>query len=62
MPGQARHTGPGHLPSVGAGGTVGITRRVGRWRCAYLALSGVALDVPAALSWGLVDDVEDAPA
>jgi len=46
----------------GAGGTVGITRRVGRWRCAYLALSGVALDVPAALSWGLVDDVEDAPA
>jgi enoyl-CoA hydratase/carnithine racemase len=43
----------------GAGGTVGITRRVGRWRCAYLALSGVALDVPAALSWGLVDDVQD---
>ncbi|MBW8802101.1 MAG: enoyl-CoA hydratase/isomerase family protein [Streptomyces sp.] len=41
----------------GAGGTVGITRRVGRWRCAYLALTGVALDVPTALAWGLVDDV-----
>lgn len=45
----------------GAGGTVGITRRVGRWRCAYLALSGIALDVPTALAWGLVDGVEGEP-
>jgi enoyl-CoA hydratase/isomerase-like protein len=42
----------------GAGGTVGITRRVGRWRCAYLALTGITLDVPTARAWGLVDDVQ----
>jgi hypothetical protein len=39
----------------GAGGTVGITRRIGRWRTAYLALSGTRLDVATALAWGLVD-------
>jgi hypothetical protein len=39
----------------GAGGTVGITRRIGRWRTAYLALSGVRLDLATALAWGLVD-------
>ena len=39
----------------GAGGTVGITRRIGRWRTAYLALSGARLDVATALAWGLVD-------
>ena len=44
----------------GAGGTVGITRRIGRWRTAYLALSGVELDVPTALRWGLVDAVDSA--
>jgi enoyl-CoA hydratase/carnithine racemase len=43
----------------GAGGTVGITRRIGRWRTAYLALSGVRLDVGTALDWGLVDAVDD---
>ena len=43
----------------GAGGTVGITRRIGRWRTAYLALSGRRLDVDTALSWGLIDSVED---
>lgn len=43
----------------GAGGTVGITRRIGRWRTAYLALSGVRLDAGTALNWGLVDAVED---
>jgi enoyl-CoA hydratase/carnithine racemase len=42
-----------------AGGTVGITRRIGRWRTAYLALSGVRLDAGAALDWGLVDAVDD---
>ena len=39
----------------GAGGTVGITRRIGPWRTAYLALTGVALPLPTALRWGLVD-------
>ncbi len=41
----------------GAGGTVGITRRIGRWRTAYLALTGSPVDVTTALSWGLVDQV-----
>jgi hypothetical protein len=40
----------------GAGGTVGITRRIGRWRTAYLALTGTRLDRETALAWGLVDD------
>jgi enoyl-CoA hydratase/carnithine racemase len=47
----------GLLP--GAGGTVGVTRRIGRWRTAYLALSGVRLDVGTALDWGLIDAVDD---
>ena len=47
----------GLLP--GAGGTVGISRRIGRWRTAYLALSGRRLDVATALDWGLVDAVDD---
>lgn len=41
----------------GAGGTVSITRRIGRWRTAYLALSGRHLDAATALEWGLVDAV-----
>lgn len=43
----------------GAGGTVGLPRRIGRWRTAYLALTGAQLDLPTALSWGLVDAVAD---
>jgi enoyl-CoA hydratase/carnithine racemase len=41
----------------GAGGTVSITRRIGRQRTAYLALSGVRLDAPTAHRWGLVDEI-----
>jgi enoyl-CoA hydratase/carnithine racemase len=41
----------------GAGGTVSITRRIGRWRTAYLVLSGRTIDAPTALRWGLVDEV-----
>lgn len=41
----------------GAGGTVGITRRIGRWRTAYLALTGEALPPETALRWGLVDEL-----
>jgi len=39
----------------GAGGTVSITRRIGRWRTAYLVLSGRTIDPQTALRWGLVD-------
>lgn len=41
----------------GAGGTVSVTRRIGRWRTAYLILSGRTIDVATALSWGLVDGI-----
>jgi len=41
----------------GAGGTVSITRRIGRWRTAYLVLSGQTIDPATALRWGLVDEV-----
>ncbi|WAJ45657.1 enoyl-CoA hydratase/isomerase family protein [Mycobacterium sp. Aquia_216] len=39
----------------GAGGTVSVTRRIGRWRTAYLVLSGRTVGVDTALRWGLVD-------
>jgi enoyl-CoA hydratase/carnithine racemase len=41
----------------GAGGTVSVTRRIGRWRTAYLVLSGRTIDAGTALAWGLVDQV-----
>lgn len=41
----------------GAGGTVSITRRIGRWRTAYLVLSGRSVDAATALQWGLVDEI-----
>lgn len=41
----------------GAGGTVSITRRIGRWRCAYMALSTARVDSATALDWGLIDGV-----
>lgn len=41
----------------GAGASVSITRRIGRWRTAYLALSGAAIGAATALDWGLVDEV-----
>jgi enoyl-CoA hydratase/carnithine racemase len=41
----------------GAGGTVSVTRRIGRWRTAYLVLSGCAIDADTALAWGLVDEI-----
>jgi enoyl-CoA hydratase/carnithine racemase len=41
----------------GAGGTVSVTRRIGRWRTAYLVLSGQPIDPATALQWGLVDEV-----
>ncbi len=47
--------GMGLIP--GAGGTVSLPRRIGRWRTLYLALSGVELDLDTALEWRLVDAV-----
>ena len=41
----------------GAGGTVSVTHRIGRWRTAYLVLSGATIDAGTALTWGLVDTV-----
>lgn len=38
-------------------GTVSITRRIGRWRTAYLVLSGRTIDAGTALAWGLVDEI-----
>ena len=40
----------------GAGGTVSVTRRIGRWRTAYLVLSGRTIGADTALAWGLVDE------
>jgi Enoyl-CoA hydratase/isomerase len=47
--------GMGLIP--GAGGTVGITRRVGRWRTWFMAVDGGPVDVTTAHGWGLVDEV-----
>jgi enoyl-CoA hydratase/carnithine racemase len=42
----------------GAGGTVSLTRRIGRHRTAWMALSGQPVEAPIARSWGLVDEIE----
>jgi hypothetical protein len=47
--------GMGLIP--GAGGTVSIPRRIGRWRTLYLALSDTRLDAVTAAQWGLVDEI-----
>jgi hypothetical protein len=41
----------------GAGGTVSVTKRIGRWRTAYLVLSGRTIDPQTALRWGLIDAI-----
>jgi len=47
--------GLGLIP--GAGGTVSMTRRIGRQRTAALALTGRTITARTALEWGLVDEV-----
>lgn len=42
----------------GAGGTVSITRRCGRHRAAWLALTGNTIDAEQALRWQLVDRID----
>lgn len=41
----------------GAGGTISVTRRIGRWRTAYLVISGETIDPLTALRWRLVDQI-----
>ncbi|WP_280421781.1 enoyl-CoA hydratase/isomerase family protein [Nocardia carnea] len=41
----------------GAGGTVSVPRRIGRWRALHLFVTGVALGPQEALEWGLVDEI-----
>jgi hypothetical protein len=48
--------GLGLLP--GAGGTVSLTRRIGRLRTAWLAFSGSTIDAATARTWGLVDELQ----
>ncbi|MEU4311559.1 enoyl-CoA hydratase/isomerase family protein [Nocardia sp. NPDC024068] len=45
----------------GAGGTVSLPRRIGRWRSLHLFITGVGLGARRALEWGLVDEVADSP-
>lgn len=53
---QLPEIGMGLIP--GAGGTVSITRRIGRQRTAWLALSGKRIRAETALEWGLIDAIE----
>ncbi|SDU63673.1 enoyl-CoA hydratase/isomerase family protein [Gordonia westfalica] len=41
----------------GAGGTVSVPRRIGRWRALHLFVTGVEIDAAQALDWGLVDEI-----
>jgi Enoyl-CoA hydratase/isomerase len=41
----------------GAGGSVSVPRRIGRWRAAWLMLTGDRVGADVALRWGLVDEV-----
>jgi enoyl-CoA hydratase/carnithine racemase len=45
----------------GAGGTVSLTRRIGRQRTAWLALTGVRLPAEEARAFGLVDEIALGP-
>ena len=48
-----------HLGLIpGAGGTVSLPRRIGRYRTLYLALVAESVDAATALDWGLVDAVD----
>ncbi len=44
----------------GAGGSISVPRRIGRWRSAWLVLTGDRLPAVTALRWGLVDEVTQA--
>lgn len=42
----------------GAGGTVSVSRRIGRHKTAYMALTGQRIRATTALDWGLIDKIE----
>ena len=44
----------------GAGGTVSITRRCGRYRTAWWAIRGEPIDATTALAWNLIDRIDPA--
>jgi enoyl-CoA hydratase/carnithine racemase len=52
--------GLGLMP--GAGGTVSLPQRIGRWRTAFMALTGDTISAQQALQWGLVDVIDDGAA
>jgi enoyl-CoA hydratase/carnithine racemase len=41
----------------GAGGSVSVVQRIGRWRAAWLMLTGERLPAATTLRWGLVDEI-----
>ena len=43
----------------GAGGTVSVPRRIGRWRALHLFITGAEIDAEQALDWGLVDEIRE---
>jgi enoyl-CoA hydratase/carnithine racemase len=43
----------------GAGGCVSISRRIGRQRTAWMALSGKRIKAAQALEWGLIDEIRE---
>ncbi|WP_369230952.1 enoyl-CoA hydratase/isomerase family protein [Streptomyces sp. R21] len=43
----------------GAGGTVSVPRRIGRWRAAWMMMSGARVGAVTARRWGLVDEIDD---
>ncbi|MDA1074980.1 MAG: enoyl-CoA hydratase/isomerase family protein [Proteobacteria bacterium] len=60
---EARRDALFRLPEVGfglvpgAGGTVSVTRRIGRLKTAWFALSDQTIDAVTALEWGLIDSI-----
>lgn len=54
---QLPELGMGVIP--GAGGCIGIARRIGRQRTAYMAISGKKIKATQALAWGLIDKIID---
>ena len=38
-----------------------LPRRIGRWRTAFLGLTGETISAQQALQWGLIDAIEDDP-
>ncbi|PPJ26668.1 enoyl-CoA hydratase/isomerase family protein [Nocardia nova] len=53
---QLPEIGMGLVP--GAGGTVSVVRRIGRWRAGWMMLTGERIDAETAVRWGLVDQVD----